>query len=105
MKSKEGDDLMSVINKWKLISTGYEWELYKNGDLYYTFGLGQTEYKGTDLFNIDDPHDPQQLLDLVLELIFEMEEETDIYFSYEEVKWELEEEMFSVLSEAFGGVR
>ena len=93
------------MNKWKFVCTGYEWELYKNEKLYFTFGLGQTEFKGTDLFNIDDPHNPQELLDLVLDLIFEMEEETENYFLDEEERWELENVMFETLSNAFGGTR
>lgn len=93
------------MTSWKFIPTEYAWELYRDGKLYFTFGLGNTEYKATDLFEIEDKHDPQELLDLVLELIFEMEEETEDYFSDEEEKWELENVMFETLSNAFGGTR
>ena len=93
------------MNEWKFIPTKYEWKLYRNGTLYFTFGLGQTEFEGVALFKIDNPNNPQEVLDLVLELIFQMEEETGIYFTDEEEKWRLEETMFSVLTDAFDGVR
>ena len=97
------------MSKWQFIPDEYEWKVYKDGELYCTFGLGQTEFKGTDLFVIIDPHDPQELLDLVLELIFQMEEETGEPFPDTDDgiddKWCLEEEMFCVLAREFGGVR
>lgn len=94
------------MTNWKFIPTEYTWELYRNGKLYFTFGLGNTEYKVTDLFEIEDKHDPQEVLDLVLELIYEIEDETEIYFLRDSNGYDnLVDCMFSTLAKAFGGVR
>lgn len=80
---------------WRFFPNRYEWRLYKNGDLYYTWGLGNTEYEADDLFKIDDKGDPQQVLDLVLELIFIMEEETGEYYNEDNGRDELVDCMFT----------
>lgn len=91
--------------KWDFIKDKHEWHLYRNGYLYFVFGLGNTEYKADDLFKIEDKHDPQQVLDLVLELIFIMEEETGEYWDEDNGKDELVDCLFSVIAREFGGVR
>lgn len=93
------------MNKWDFIKVKHEWHVYRNGDLYFTFGLDLEDMLG-DLFkNEKDKHDPQQVLYLVLELIFIMEEETCEYWTDDDIKYALIDCMFKAVAKEFGGVR
>lgn len=102
-------------NDWRFVPTEHTWELYKNGNLFFTFGLGNDEFTPKTLIHFIgyEPYDVdvQAILDTVLGMILEMEMELELpedWLRTEEEKEENiedEEERYHLVDIMFSALR